>query len=235
MTSSEAGTEGGTTVAPGVNGSRARPAVRPGPGQDAGDGQLAYRCAEAATLKSAWYRLQPTGSSGGRALRCWCCRRRDGSTRAKSRCSGRPIRRLPTTNPGGAIGFGDVGRRRHGETCVRRWLLCPRMRLRSASSPTTTICPRSTGSRSPRRASRSARCKTWWVRPSRCCSDWLVGLAFLCQRPFDHQNGVIEPPKWRILPDRFGAEANSPVMDNVGEDRWASASCCSARSLFPRI
>ena len=46
--------------------------------------------------------------------------------------------------------------------------------------------------------------------------DWLVGLAFPCQRPFGHQNGVIEAPKWRILPDRFGAEANSPVMDNVG-------------------
>ncbi|WP_425293753.1 arabinosyltransferase C-terminal domain-containing protein [Mycobacterium pseudokansasii] len=29
-------------------------------------------------------------------------------------------------------------------------------------------------------------------------------------------NGVIETPKWRILPDRFGAEANSPVMDENG-------------------
>ncbi len=46
--------------------------------------------------------------------------------------------------------------------------------------------------------------------------DWLVGLAFPCQRPFGHQNGVIEVPKWRILPDRFGAEANSPVMDYLG-------------------
>ncbi len=46
--------------------------------------------------------------------------------------------------------------------------------------------------------------------------DWLVGLAFPCQRPFGHQNGVDETPKWRILPDRFGAEANSPVMDNNG-------------------
>ena len=46
--------------------------------------------------------------------------------------------------------------------------------------------------------------------------DWLVGLAFPCQRPFGHQNGVTEVPKWRILPDRFGAEANSPVMDNLG-------------------
>jgi len=46
--------------------------------------------------------------------------------------------------------------------------------------------------------------------------DWLVGLAFPCQRPFGHDDGVIEVPKWRILPDRFGAEANSPVMDNNG-------------------
>jgi arabinosyltransferase C len=46
--------------------------------------------------------------------------------------------------------------------------------------------------------------------------DWLVGMAFPCQRPFGHQNGVTEVPKWRILPDRFGAEANSPVMDKNG-------------------
>lgn len=46
--------------------------------------------------------------------------------------------------------------------------------------------------------------------------DWLVGLAFPCQRPYAHRNGVIEVPKWRILPDRFGAEANSPVMDYLG-------------------
>jgi arabinosyltransferase C len=46
--------------------------------------------------------------------------------------------------------------------------------------------------------------------------DWLVGLAFPCQKPFGHNRGVIEVPKWRILPDRFGDEANSPVMDNVG-------------------
>mgnify|MGYP003514200924 FL=1 len=46
--------------------------------------------------------------------------------------------------------------------------------------------------------------------------DWLVGLAFPCQRPFGHANGVAEVPRWRILPDRFGADSNSPVMDNIG-------------------
>jgi arabinosyltransferase C len=46
--------------------------------------------------------------------------------------------------------------------------------------------------------------------------DWLVGLAFPCQRPFGHGHGVTEAPKWRILPNQFDTEANSPVMDNLG-------------------
>lgn len=32
--------------------------------------------------------------------------------------------------------------------------------------------------------------------------DWAVSLAFPCLRPFDHQNGIAEIPKFRVLPDR---------------------------------
>ena len=46
--------------------------------------------------------------------------------------------------------------------------------------------------------------------------DWVVGMAFPCQRPFGHALGVAEVPKWRILPDRLSADANSPVMDTIG-------------------
>jgi len=46
--------------------------------------------------------------------------------------------------------------------------------------------------------------------------DWVVGMAFPCQRPFGHALGVTEVPKWRILPDRLSADANSPVMDTIG-------------------
>lgn len=31
--------------------------------------------------------------------------------------------------------------------------------------------------------------------------DWVVALAFPCQRPFIHNDGVAELPQWRILPD----------------------------------
>ncbi|NEW49185.1 arabinosyltransferase [Nocardia cyriacigeorgica] len=46
--------------------------------------------------------------------------------------------------------------------------------------------------------------------------DWHVGLAFPCQRPFDHRYGVAEVPRWRILPDRVGSDASNAWQDNIG-------------------
>ncbi len=46
--------------------------------------------------------------------------------------------------------------------------------------------------------------------------DWHVGLAFPCQRPFDHKDGVAEVPRWRILPDRVGSDASNAWQDDIG-------------------
>ncbi|MGY4101674.1 arabinosyltransferase domain-containing protein [Nocardia sp. R16R-3T] len=46
--------------------------------------------------------------------------------------------------------------------------------------------------------------------------DWHVGLAFPCQRPFDHRDGVAEVPNWRILPDRVGSDASNAWQDDIG-------------------
>ncbi|MGA9871606.1 MAG: arabinosyltransferase domain-containing protein [Rhodococcus sp. (in: high G+C Gram-positive bacteria)] len=46
--------------------------------------------------------------------------------------------------------------------------------------------------------------------------DWAVGLAFPCQRPFDHRYGVAEVPEYRILPDRPGAESTNAWQDWIG-------------------
>lgn len=46
--------------------------------------------------------------------------------------------------------------------------------------------------------------------------DWAVGLAFPCQRPFDHRYGVAEVPQYRILPDRVGAEITNAWQDHFG-------------------
>ena len=45
------------------------------------------------------------------------------------------------------------------------------------------------------------------VRDTPVLADWIVALAFPCQRPFDHHNGVAEVPKFRVLPDRGGQDA----------------------------
>ncbi|MEU4345278.1 arabinosyltransferase domain-containing protein [Nocardia sp. NPDC023852] len=46
--------------------------------------------------------------------------------------------------------------------------------------------------------------------------DWHVGLAFPCQRPFNHKDGVAEIPGWRILPDRVGSDASNAWQDDIG-------------------
>jgi arabinosyltransferase C len=46
--------------------------------------------------------------------------------------------------------------------------------------------------------------------------DWSVGLAFPCQRPFNHHDGIAEVPKYRILPDRNGSDATNKWQDYIG-------------------
>lgn len=46
--------------------------------------------------------------------------------------------------------------------------------------------------------------------------DWSVGLAFPCQRPFNHRNGIAEQPKWRILPNGPNVESANAWEDRFG-------------------
>lgn len=46
--------------------------------------------------------------------------------------------------------------------------------------------------------------------------DWHVGLAFPCQRPFDHRDGVAEVPGYRIMPDRVGQDSSNAWQDSIG-------------------
>ncbi|NMM83334.1 arabinosyltransferase [Rhodococcus sp. SRB_17] len=46
--------------------------------------------------------------------------------------------------------------------------------------------------------------------------DWAVGLAFPCQRPFDHRVGIAEIPEYRILPDHAGALVTTAWQDHFG-------------------
>jgi arabinosyltransferase C len=47
-------------------------------------------------------------------------------------------------------------------------------------------------------------------------ADWHVGLAFPCQRPFDHHHGVAEMPIWRIQPDKLNAQVSETWQGDTG-------------------
>ena len=235
VTDSEAGTEGGTTAAAGVNGSRARLPFNLEPSRTPVMGSWRSGTQQPAVLRSAWYRLPPRDEVGPLLVVSAAGRFDPGEVVVQWADD--------KGEPAGGVGFADVGRAGLAQSA------CPARRDPSRRHPGAD-----------RRHRRRPQPQHWIaVTPPRIPQlrtlqdvvgsqdpvllDWLVGMAFPCQRPFGHQNGVVEVPKWRILPDRFGAEANSPVMDNLGGGPWASPNCCCAHDgadlfegrLVPRL
>jgi arabinosyltransferase C len=213
VTGSEPGTEGGTTAAAGVNGSRARLPYGLNAAQVPVMGSWRSGPQQPAALRSAWYRLPPSDERGPLLVIAAAGRFDAGEVTVQWATDEQAAR----NQPGGGLGFADVG-------AAPAW--------RNLRAPMSAIPDDATVVRVV--ASDDDLAAQHWiaVTPPRIPAlqtlqevvgstdpvllDWLVGLAFPCQRPFGHLNGVTEVPKWRILPDRFGAEANSPVMDYLG-------------------
>ncbi|AQA02877.1 arabinosyltransferase [Mycobacterium sp. MS1601] len=205
----QAGTEGGTTATTGVNGSRARLPFELDPATTPVLGSWRAGVQQPAFLRSAWYAL-PDRDTAGPLLVVSAAGRFDQSD-IQVQWAG------PDGDPAGQIGFADVG-------AAPAWR---NLRVPLSAIPTDAtqirlvsteddLAPDAWIAVTPPRIPvlRSLQDVVGSTDP--VLLDWLVGLAFPCQRPFGHQNGVTEVPRWRILPDRFGAEANSPVMDYLG-------------------
>ena len=213
-TSNQAGTEGGTTPAPGINGSRAQLPYNLDPARTPVLGSWRSGIQVPATLRSGWYRLPATGPA---RARCWWCLRPAASTPARCSVQWATDDGRPADTPAGRSNSPTSG-------ASPAW--------RNLRLPMSAIPSNATQVRAGRRrrgpgaaaldradpaadsAAAHAAGSGGLARPG--VPGLARGLAFPCQRPFGHQNGVDETPKWRILPDRFGAEANSPVMDNNG-------------------
>ncbi|WP_308123978.1 arabinosyltransferase domain-containing protein [Mycolicibacterium xanthum] len=209
VTGSEAGTEGGTTAAAGVNGSRARLPYGLDPARTPVLGSWRAGTQQPAFLRSAWYQLPPREQAG--PLLVVSAAGRFDPDEVTVQWAG------PDGQPASDIEFGDIG-------AAPAW--------RNLRAPLSAIPAQATRIRlvatdddldpshwialTPPRIPELRTLQDVVGSTDPVLLDWLVGLAFPCQRPFGHQNGVIEVPEWRILPDRFGAEANSPVMDNLG-------------------
>ncbi|BBY81427.1 arabinosyltransferase [Mycolicibacterium pulveris] len=206
----EAGTEGGTTAAAGINGSRARLPFELDPATTPVMGSWRSGTQQPASLRSAWYRL-PSRDQAGPLLVVSAAGRFDpGEVVVQYATEG-------SNEAAGSVEMGDVG-----ASPAWRNLRVPldaipddatRVRLVATDDD---LNPEHWIALTPPRIPDLRTLQDVVGSTDPVLLDWLVGMAFPCQRPFDHQYGVIEVPKWRIMPDRFGAEANSPVMDNLG-------------------
>lgn len=212
-TSNQAGTEGGTTPAPGVNGSLAQLPYNLDPARTPVLGSWRSGIQLPAHLRSGWYRLPARDKAGPLLV-----------VSAAGRFDPREVQVQWATDdeaanghPGGSLQFADVG-------ATPAWR---NLRLALSAIPSTAtqirliaddedLAPQHWIALTPPRIPKLRTLQDVVGSRDPVFLDWLVGLAFPCQRPFGHRNGVDETPKWRILPDRFGAEANSPVMDNNG-------------------
>jgi arabinosyltransferase C len=213
-TAGEAGTEGGTTAAAGINGSRARlpygldPATTPVLGSWRGGSQQ-----QPAELRSAWYRLPPRDDAGPLLVVSAAGRFDPGEVTLQWADD----EQAANDEAGGGVGFGDVG-------AVPAWrnLRAPMAAIPAEATQVRLVAtdddlnPQHWIALTPPRIPQLRTLQDVVGTEDPVLLDWLVGLAFPCQRPYGHQYGVAEVPKWRILPDRFGAEANSPVMDYLG-------------------
>jgi arabinosyltransferase C len=209
LTANEAGTEGGTTAAAGVNGSRARLPYNLDPARTAVMGSWRSGTQQPSALRSAWYRLPPRDQAGPLLVVSAAGRFDPGEITVQwANDKGEPA---------GGIGFADVGAAPAWRNLRAPMAAIPRdatqVRLVATDDD---LNPLHWIAITPPRIPQLRTLQDVVGSKDPVLLDWLVGMAFPCQRPFGHQYGVVEVPKWRILPDRFGAEANSPVMDNLG-------------------
>lgn len=211
--SNQAGTEGGTTPAPGINGSSAQLPFNLDPARTPVLGSWRSGIQVPAHLRSGWYRLPARDKAGPLLV-----------VSVAGRFDPREVHVQWATDdqaagghPGGSLQFADVG-------ASPAWR---NLRLAMSSIPNSAtqirlvaddedLAPQHWIALTAPRIPQLRTLQDVVGSTDPVFMDWLVGLAFPCQRPFGHQNGVDETPRWRILPDRFGAEANSPVMDNNG-------------------
>ncbi|MGU3502739.1 arabinosyltransferase domain-containing protein [Mycobacterium sp. C31M] len=212
-TGSEPGTEGGTTAAAGVNGSQARLPYNLDPARTPVLGSWRAGPQQPAKLRSAWYRLPPADERGPLLVVAAAGRFDAGEVLVQWATD----EQAESGTPGGTIGLADVG-------AVPAWrnLRAPMSAIPGEATQVRLVAtdddlaPQHWIAVTPPRIPELRTLQDVVGSTDPVMLDWLVGLAFPCQRPFFHSNGVTEVPKWRILPDRFGAEANSPVMDYLG-------------------
>ena len=128
--------------------------------------------------------------------------------------------RVPTVRPSrpGRVQPHDPAPPRRGATCGsdRR---SPPTPSRCGSSLRTSRCHKVTGWPLRRRAFRELRSVQEYVGSTQpVLMDWAVGLAFPCQQPMLHTEGVTEVPRFRITPPTTPPKSRTPTPGEDGRN-----------------
>ncbi|WP_319942893.1 arabinosyltransferase domain-containing protein [Nocardia aurantia] len=221
-----AGTGGGTATAPGLNGSAALLPFGLDPARTPVLGNYTTGDKQPAKLTSQWYRLDPAARQDA-----------DRPVLVVTAAG-----RIKSINKDGVVSYGqdlrlDFGHRNAdgsvapltsvlpldiGGAPSWRNLRVPLDRVPANADAVRLVAvandltARQWLAVTPPRLPRLATLDAVVGRTDPVLADWHVGLAFPCQRPFDHADGVAEAPRWRILPDRVGSDAANAWQDDIG-------------------
>ncbi|PJE18250.1 MAG: arabinosyltransferase, partial [Mycobacterium sp.] len=188
ITGTEAGTEGGTTAAPGINGSRARLPFNLDPARTPVLGSWRAGIQVPAMLRSGWYRLPAKDDRHKTPLLV---------VTAAGRFDAREIQVQWATDDeaaagkhSGSMGFADVG-----AAPAWRNLRAPLSAIPDSATQIRLVAddddlaPQHWIGLTPPRVPQLRTLQDVVGSKDPVFLDWLVGLAFPCQRPFGHQNG----------------------------------------------
>ena len=213
----ESASADGTAVSAGINGSKARLPYGLDPARTPVLGSWRAGVQQQARLRSAWFRLPPRESVGDDSAPLVVVSAAGRFDQDEVTVQWATDRQAAEGKAGGSLGFADIG-----PAPAWRNLRAPLAAIPAEATLIRVVAtdddlaPQHWIAVTPPRIPRLSTLQQVVGSQDPVLLDWLVGLAFPCQRPFGHSAGVTEVPKWRILPDRFGADANSPVMDNIG-------------------
>ncbi len=206
---------GGRAAAKGINGSTAKLPYGLDPAKTPVLGSWRAGVQQPALLRSAWYRLPARETIGDAPLLVVSAAGTFEQSEVQIQWA--TDEQAAAGKVGGSLGFADIG-----SAPAWRNLRAPLAAIPKEATVVRVyakdddLAPQHWIAVTPPRIPRLQTLEQVVGSQDPVLLDWLVGLAFPCQRPFGHNDGVTEVPKWRILPDRFGADANSPVMDNIG-------------------
>ncbi|WP_143690483.1 arabinosyltransferase domain-containing protein [Williamsia sterculiae] len=219
LNSNTGGTGGGETSQPGVNGSRAKlpftlnPATTPVLGSYSDDNQVP------AYLTSSWFRLPPKQSDQPLITMSVAGRFQNSDLRLQYSTDtvSAGVTKDAQLTPAGNVDMIDPG---------------PQPSWRNLRIYRSSVPQDATALRIVAKDDNLAKDRFMVVTPPRAPRleslqqvvgdsdpvqiDWTSGLAFPCQRPFDHRYGVAEVPRWRIMPGADLSAAVSAWQDSFG-------------------